>query len=150
MNDPKDLACRHALDINSQAQIQSRGIDESPVVLLVEDEIVLRLLVAENLRDLGFAVIEAANGAAAIAILRSQPVDFVFTDIKMPGRMDGIGLADWIGRHLPQIPVLLTSGSVSELPSGMRRQDRRLIRKPYALAEVASWIKTMLGPIDSH
>lgn len=82
-----------------------------PALLVVENDVLIRLAVAEHLRGRGFTVIEAASGAEARAVLASgTPVDLVFSDIDMDGPSDGIELARWAGSELPDLPVVLTSG----------------------------------------
>ena len=68
----------------------------APVVLVVENDVLLRLVTASNLRDAGFEVIEAVNAAEALRILARVPVDVLFSDIDMPGNMDGLALAQWV------------------------------------------------------
>jgi CheY-like chemotaxis protein len=81
------------------------------VVLLVEDEILLRRTTAEYLRLSGFPVIEAPNAEEAIAVFASgKRVDVVFSDVYLSTAMDGLRLARWLHRHHPDIPVMLTSG----------------------------------------
>jgi CheY-like chemotaxis protein len=82
-------------------------------VLVVEDEVLLRLVVAEYLRDCGFKVIEAAHADEALMVLK-QPdlrIDVLFSDIEMPGSMDGFALAQWTRTNCPGLAVMLT-GSV--------------------------------------
>lgn len=82
-------------------------------VLVVEDEVLLRLVISEYLRDCGYRVVEATNADEAIVVLQ-QPqlaVDVIFSDIEMPGSMDGFGLAQWARSHRPGLDVILT-GSV--------------------------------------
>lgn len=80
-------------------------------ILVVEDETLIRLLAADSLQDAGFEVIAAVNAAEAIAILESDArIDFVFTDIMMPGSMNGIGLGAWIRARRPELPIAFTSG----------------------------------------
>ena len=82
-----------------------------PVVLLVEDETLLRDTTAEYLRLSGYTVIEAADAAEALAAFAEEPVDVVFSDVHLPGgSMDGWRLALWVHRHHQGVPVLLTSG----------------------------------------
>ena len=84
---------------------------ESPRVLVVEDEFLIRILVADHLRDAGFTVIEAFNADEAIAILTAGvAIDLVFTDVRMPGAVDGIALLEFVKRTRPDVPVLITSG----------------------------------------
>lgn len=95
-----------ALDIIDVAVTQPFG-----TVLVVEDEVLIRMDVADYLRDNGFQVVEAANAAEAVAVLSSTTtVDLVFTDVQMPGAMDGLGLARWIRQHRPGLPIVVTSG----------------------------------------
>ena len=118
--------------------------DNKPIVLVVEDDVVLRFSTADNLRDIGFTTVEATGSEEAVAVLMSQQIDLVFSDVNMPGNMDGIGLADWIGRHRPGLPVLLTSGSPRVAAGRAIRSGRRFISKPYALAEVEANITELL------
>lgn len=87
------------------------GTVDAPRILVVEDEFLIRLLVADHLRESGFIVLEAFNGEEAIAILKSGAlVDLVFTDVRMPGAIDGLGLLDFIKQAAPDLPVIVTSG----------------------------------------
>ena len=82
-----------------------------PRVLVVEDEFLIRMLVADHLRAEGFTVVEALNGDEAIAILTAGAlVDLVFTDVRMPGAADGMALLEFVKRTQPELPVLMTSG----------------------------------------
>jgi CheY-like chemotaxis protein len=114
-----------------------------PVVLVVEDEILMRSAVAEELREAGFTVLEAADALEAMAVLASgDPVDAVFTDIQMPGPMDGLGLAQWIGRHRPGLCVLLTSGAALH---ATRPADASFLPKPYTGPLVVTQLRSLLG-----
>ncbi len=84
----------------------------TPRVLVVEDEILLRLDLAEELRAHGYAVIEAASADEAREILAARPeVDVVLTDVQMPGTMDGVALARLIGERWPAVKVVVISGA---------------------------------------
>ena len=72
-------------------------------VLVVEDEMMVRMPIAEYLRDCGYTVLEAADASEAIATINAEgPVSLVFSDIRMPGKMDGFGLAEWFQSHYPR------------------------------------------------
>ena len=72
------------------------------MILVVEDEILIRRAVAEYLRISGYLVVEAANAAEAISVLAAEvPIDVVFSDIHVPGTMNGLGLARWVLHHCP-------------------------------------------------
>jgi CheY-like chemotaxis protein len=114
------------------------------VVLVVEDDVLIRLVTAEYLRDAGFTVVEASDSHDAIAIFGSQTViDLVFSDINMPGDMDGHSLANWLLMFRPPVPVILTSGAMTPLFSSDQKR-RRFMRKPYALIEVEQQIRELL------
>jgi CheY-like chemotaxis protein len=102
-----------------------------PVVLVVEDEILIRLDAMEMIRDSGFEVVEAANADEAVAILEARTdIVALFTDIQMPGSMHGLKLARAVRNRWPPIKILAASGYVKlnldDLPSG-----GQLLRKPY-------------------
>ncbi|HLY07019.1 MAG TPA: response regulator [Rhizomicrobium sp.] len=114
-----------------------------PTILVTEDEVLVRGVVADHLRDAGFAVIEASNAAEAVDVLQSgEPVDLVFTDIAMPGIMNGAMLARWIYLNRPDVRVVLASGSAD---SAQTFPDGRLFLKPYDLDDVESHIRRALG-----
>jgi CheY-like chemotaxis protein len=116
-------------------------------VLVVEDEMMVRMPIAEYLRDCGYNVLEAGDANEAIAAMDAEEaVSLVFSDIRMPGKMDGVGLAEWFRAHYPSVPVLLTSGynggrslSAASIPGG------RFIEKPYSQMQVERRIAALLG-----
>ena len=109
------------------------------VVLVVEDEVVLRMAVSAHLRDAGFVVIEAVDAEEAVELLRANhKIQLVFSDITMPGTMDGDLLAEWISERYPEILILLTSGVT-------QRGQQPFIAKPYSFIELERRIEQMLG-----
>ena len=93
------------------AELATAAGSEAGTVLVVEDEVLVRLLVAEHLRDCGYRVIEATAAAEAVAVLQAGvPVDILFSDVQMPGAVDGFALARWVRQHHPRVRVILTSG----------------------------------------
>ncbi len=73
------------------------GVDLAPVVLVVEDEAIIRMLLIDELEDAGFVVMEAEGADAAVVILSNgATIGVVVTDVRMPGSMDGLGLAAWM------------------------------------------------------
>jgi len=123
-----------------------RDASAKRVILIVEDEVIIRSVVAEHLRDADFTVIEAANAAEAVAVLSTQTnVDLVFSDITMPGEMDGVGLARWIGERRSGIPVLMTSGAaaIPDAPNSFTKMP--FVRKPYLLEEIEDQIRRLLA-----
>jgi len=80
-------------------------------VMVVEDEFLIRMLICDHLRDAGFTVVEALNGDEAIDMLSAGAfVDLVYTDVRMPGRADGMEVLRFIKQTRPELPVLMTSG----------------------------------------
>ena len=113
----------------------------TPSVLIVEDEIILRMATADEFREAGFFVNEAANGDEAVAMLRSYSnIDAVFSDVRMPGTLDGIGLAEWVRLRYPNIRMFLTSGTLEAFPTNQTVADG-YFPKPYVTAEVERAIK---------
>ena len=116
-------------------------------VLVVEDELMVRMPIAEYLRDCGYNVLEASSASEAIETVDAEgPISLVFSDIRMPGKMDGVALAEWFRLHHPSVPVLLTSGyngGRAGSPATMPRS--RFIEKPYSQTQVAGRIAALLG-----
>ena len=87
---------------------------ESATVLVVEDEVVIRLMIADELRLAGFRVVEAANADEALDVLQTiERVDLIITDVRMPGSMDGFSLADLVRSTWPAIKIIITSAHQS-------------------------------------
>lgn len=82
----------------------------APVVLLVEDEELVREVLCEELSDQGFRVIEAADGTDALEALKREPVDLLLTDIRLPGDLDGWGIAEFSRQRAGQLPVVYMTG----------------------------------------
>ena len=119
------------------------------IVLVVEDEILIRAAVAEYLRISGYTVVEAADAAEAIAVLVSgEPIDVVMCDVEMPGTMDGLDLARWINRQRSALPVLLTSGRGVALSAG-KKPAYPFIAKPYRFEELAARLELILASGDA-
>jgi len=114
-------------------------------ILVVEDEMLIRLHVADTLRDFGFDVVEAGDGRSAIEQLRrGKPVDAVFTDVSLPGETDGFAIARWVRKNLPGVPVILTSGEVTDAHAQKVSRDVPFFAKPCDYAQVAAFIRGLL------
>ncbi len=106
-----------------------------PLVLIVEDEPFVREIAVAAIQDAGFEVVEAANAQEAVAILNSRSdVGVLFTDVDMPGKLDGLGLARLVHEQWPAIRLVVTSGR--SLP-GPVPDDGRFMAKPYSLQTLA-------------
>jgi len=118
-----------------------------PTVMVVEDEVLIRVIIAEFLRDCGFRVVEASNGDQAISLLShgDEEFDIVFTDVHMPGSTNGLQLAQWIERERPEIEVILTSGLARKAEAAKDLcGHRQLVEKPYDLSDVEQRIRRLL------
>ena len=106
---------------------------ERATVLVVEDEVLVRAAAVAHLQDRGFSVLEAPSGDQARILMRQTPdIGVVFSDVQMPGSLDGVALAQWVASECPWVRVLLTSGrSVPEQSVAWR-----FMAKPYTLAEL--------------
>ncbi|GGX66026.1 histidine kinase [Tateyamaria omphalii] len=117
------------------------------VVLVVEDNPNVRRLSIERVRDLGYRTEEAENGDVAYALLSSGVhVDLVFSDLVMPGKLNGYDLAAKIRQEFPDIRILLTSGYASDVVSNRMgaTEDDLILHKPYRLTDLAARLHALL------
>lgn len=111
------------------------------ILLMVEDEELVRGVVADELRAAGFAVVEAADAAEALAALESQPIDALFTDIRLPGEGDGWTIAEAARARKPGLPVLYATGYSAAAPRQV--PGGRLLLKPYRVRNVIAALAEM-------
>jgi CheY-like chemotaxis protein len=115
------------------------------VVLVVEDEMLLRMRAVDIVEDAGFIPIEAVNADDALAILESRAdIELLFTDIQMPGSMDGLGLAHAVHERWPPIKIILVSGQLkpanTEIPA-----NSRFFGKPLEAKVMIALMQCMIG-----
>jgi CheY-like chemotaxis protein len=118
-------------------------------VLVVEDEFFIAEWVAESLADLGFAVEVVSNARDALQRLASAAVDVLFTDINLPGGMDGAALARQARQLLPRLPVIYASARVPMLEPEARVRGGVFVRKPYEPEAVGRLISEVMRPIPA-
>jgi DNA-binding NtrC family response regulator len=119
-------------------------IAATPVILVVEDTADLCSCVSEYFRLAGFDVVATSNAQdALVAIDSGIHIDLVFTDVNMPGAMDGVGLAHWLSVNRPGLPIILTSGE-SRPELNRRTPGRRFVRKPYMLDVLEQDIRELI------
>jgi two-component system, response regulator PdtaR len=116
-----------------------------PVILVVEDDPIIRMGALQLVIDAGFEALEAENADQAIRILEARSdIHLVFTDVGMPGTMDGIKLAHYIRRRWPPVKLIVASGKVildeSHLPAGAR-----FFAKPYSESTIVRALTAMLS-----
>ncbi|WP_036169913.1 histidine kinase famiy protein [Massilia sp. 9096] len=127
---------------NTSAKLASA----KPCVLVVEDNDDVRELAESVLEMSGYAVQSAASGEQALALLeRGEKVDLLFTDVIMPGGMNGLELVDKVRQQHPAMPVLVTTGYMDELPERERSKGLDILAKPYKHEDLLERVKAALG-----
>ena len=117
----------------------------SVTVLVVDDEVLIRVMLTEELRERGYLVVEAANADEALSVLHSDiGVDVVVTDLRMPGDVDGAGLARAVRAEHPSAKVVMLSGEAPEV--GLHDILDGCFLKPCDFAELATEIETLAPP----
>lgn len=120
----------------------------APRLLIVEDEPLVRAALCDFLELSGFLVLEAGNADDAVHILEriGDEIDLVVSDIRMPGSMDGFGLADWIRSTQPDLPLILTSGDIGQANRNYKLSPGDIfLPKPYSLDDMAYRIRNMVS-----
>lgn len=114
------------------------------MVLVVEDEIFIRLATADLLRDSGYRVLEAASAAEALELLdATAAINLVITDVRMPGARDGLALAREVRQRWPGLPVVIASGHLDEDRDGLAD---RFLRKPYTDTQILDAAVELIAP----
>jgi CheY-like chemotaxis protein len=121
------------------------GTGRPPAVLIVEDEPLLRIHAADIVEEAGFIAIEAANADEAVRILESRDdILLLFTDVQMPGSMDGLKLAHAVRNRWPPIKIVIVSGHLqvaqNELPD-----DSRFFGKPFETGKMIAELRALIG-----
>jgi two-component system, response regulator PdtaR len=121
---------------------------DRPVVLIVEDEFLIRMDAVDMIRSAGFDVVEAENADEAISILEGRrDITVIFTDVQMPGSMDGLKLAAAVRGRWPPIKIVATSGlsgiSEKDLPKG-----GRFLPKPYNAPQIAATLRELTSVVS--
>ena len=120
--------------------------EEGRTVLLVEDDALLRVSVAEHLRGKGHRVVEAGTVIEAATVLSAGPaVHLVFSDVDLPGATGGLSLAVWINTYHPDVPVILTSGVRAVMPTLSNQRRIPFVPKPYDFEKVAALIAKVIA-----
>jgi len=124
--------------------MDSDGRNNKAAILVVEDETLVRLWVADFLEEEGFSVIEAEQAESALILLETRPdVKLLFTDVQMPGSLNGMELARRVHARWPHIRLVITSGrerpSRAEIPD-----DGRYVAKPYSAEELLGQVNDLL------
>ena len=123
--------------------------DTRTVLLLVEDEVLVRMFNADVLDDAGFRVVEAANADEAIALLEARPdIRAVVTDIEMPGPRNGMDVAEHVRTKRPLVGVIIVSGREHPKLNEFTSRGGRFLAKPYSATDLLHEVKIVLGRLD--
>jgi len=126
-------------------QPESEATEPTPIVLVVEDEMVLRMRAVDIVEDAGFIPIQAVSADEALEILESRDdISMLFTDIQMPGSMDGLKLAHATHRRWPHIKIMLVSGQIA-VTEADKPDDSRFFPKPLEIQQMVVEIQDMIG-----
>jgi len=130
----------------NDAIVTQNGVADAPAVLVVEDEAIIRMMLVDELEDAGIAVIEADGADAAVAIMSNgATIRAVVTDVRMPGTMDGLGLAAWMRDGAPGVPIIITAGFATEPQcQSINPAITHVVRKPYRPGEVTRLLTALL------
>ena len=127
------------------ASMSSRPTVSLLNVLVVEDEMLLRMRALDMVEDAGYTSIEAVDADEAFAILKSRSdIALLFTDIQMPGSMDGLQLAHIVHERWPPIKIILVSGQL-KLSSAQIPHDSRFFGKPLVSGQIIAEMQNMIG-----
>lgn len=117
-------------------------------VLVVEDEVLIRMVISEYLRDCGYRVIEAASADEALLVLQQTDlkVDVVLSDVEMPGSMDGFGLAQWVRQHRKDLDIILVGNAARAADAAADLcESAPTLGKPYEPQVVVGRIRRLLA-----
>jgi CheY-like chemotaxis protein len=130
------MPARESTAINERLNPKAKS-----TILVVEDEVIVRLMIAEELRAAGFVVLEAVNASEAITILELGNIGLVFTDLRMPGPMDGVDLAELVRTYHPDVRIITTSGH--DVSRVQELSDAHFV-KPYDVDAVIKCVARLL------
>lgn len=145
-----DTASTDAAEETADATAYIEALDETghETVLVVEDDPGVRMFAATVLGGLDYNVLEAADGRAALETLQSNgKIDVLFTDIQLPGGVDGRAIADQARTRQPDINILFTSGFAVD-SENRNLMEITMLRKPYTGAELAAKIRGVIENLD--
>lgn len=136
-------ACLGIMPVTSAEVLPGPGDGNVPVVLLVEDDVLVRFTTAETLREEGYLVLEAVDASEALALIATgHPLDLVLSDVRMPGGMDGVGLSFAVKELRQNLPVALVS---SHLDPDREHAAEAFLAKPYRPEQLLSLVADLVG-----
>ena len=133
--------------LSSIALPGARGGPRRRCILVVEDEMLIRIVASDDLRECGHDVIEACNADEALAILHTAAqIDLIVSDVRMPGSIDGMGLLAVVREMRPDLPVIITSGHLAPHVA-MAGGAACFLGKPYLPEEIGRAVEHELGKL---
>jgi CheY-like chemotaxis protein len=126
--------------------LNDEGADSAApsTIVIVEPDILVRIVIASYLRDCGYRVLEGITAADVMTVLRSgQKIDVVFSEVRLRGKTDGFGLARWVRAHYPEVDVILTAGAARAADKASDLCDDGPLEKPYKPPEVVRRINLL-------
>jgi len=134
--------------LTSQERYADSCDQAAPTVLVVEDEVLIRLTLAATLRDEGFTVIEACDADEALVALATAPIDVLLTDVRMGGSMDGLELAARARSTMPDLKIVVVSGHLAA--DETHGVADAFVSKPYLTEKVVEQVLEILDETDSN
>ena len=115
-------------------------------ILVVEDEVIVRMVLNEMFGDIGCHVTQASTGEEGAAFLREGRFDLLFTDIRLPGAISGIDLAEMARERQPEIPIIVASGATVELKEKLAQlaPPPTIMSKPYNFGALMTLVQGMM------
>ncbi|MET0440074.1 MAG: PAS domain S-box protein [Devosia sp.] len=137
-----------AADAEIKGAVPTEAIRQKKTVLLVDDEVLVRMVVADQLDELGYTILEAGDAASALKlVVPSQNIDLLLTDVGLPGGMNGRQLADAARELRPDLPVVFITGYAekSVLKETDLGKNMRVMTKPFQIEKLADLVRVMTG-----
>ena len=131
------------LSSNIRPEVSYRPKDRS-LVMVVEDEVIIRLMLAQTLRDAGYNVIETSNADEALIVFEATLPDIIVTDVHMPGSVDGMGLCSTVHTIYPKLPVIIVSAYPNSNTAEIDPYTK-FLPKPYSVVHLVEVIQTQLS-----
>lgn len=123
------------------------GVEKQATILVVEDEVLTRVASSDYLRSCGYRVLEASSGAEAQILFTSgEPIRILFTDVHLPGEIDGLSLANWVETKHPHVRIIMATDG-PEIPKRPEEREvgRPLLAKPYAFEVLLFHIRRLIA-----
>lgn len=120
---------------------------QASTILVVEDEVLIRMTISQYLRDCGYRVVEAANADEALQVLQSNiAIDVVFTDVEIPGSMDGFALAKWVRENRKGLDVVLAASPARAANAAAELcESGPMLEKPYEPQVIVDTIRRLVA-----